>query len=81
MDKLLTPGEAWDDFWMNVKPAIWEGITPKERNALQQARRAAEGRVKIKGKIVPLGDRRLRAILEQYAPQRYTFEIYIRLNK
>lgn len=80
MSYFLTPAEAWADFWEHVRPVIWENLTPSERQALQQARRAAEGKIVRKGRVVQLGHRRLQYFLQRYAPERYTFEMYIRVN-
>lgn len=78
----MTQNEAWNDFWNNVRPAIWQDLKTADRNTLQQARRAAEGKVKDgKGRAVPLGIRRLKRILDTYAPGRYRFETYIIINQ
>ncbi len=79
--ELLTPQQAWRDFdeWIS-EPHRWQALKPADRNRIRVARHAADGKLIRAGKVVGLGDRRLRALLEKYAPDRYTFEIYIRIN-
>jgi len=87
MVKSMTIQEAWEDFdrWIYTAPEPhtpirWDALTAGDRNRIRVARYAAHGKLKRKGKVVPLGVRQLQAILERYAPGRYRFEAVIYLN-
>lgn len=70
MEKQLTPAEAFADFlkWVH-ESGTWGNLDTAERNRIITARRDAEGKRGIK-----LKDTRIRAILNDYAPDRYRFE-------
>lgn len=68
MDKKhLTPLEAWDDFYSWFQA---DGKTPNEIVLAEYTRRA---KLKVRGKTKALGEKRIRRLLEKYAPGRYTF--------
>ena len=74
--KILNKDQAWQDFAQNVKPEIWSDLSVSERNGIQQAEKDFENRrIDIRGKPVNLGMRRVKTILEKYAPDRYEIEI------
>lgn len=62
----LNPLEAWDDFYLNFK---CEGNTPNEIVLAEYTRRGK----KISGKVKNLGERRIKRLLEKYAPGKYQF--------
>jgi hypothetical protein len=66
MDRTLTPLEAWDDFVSVVVPTLPKPI-PLE---IQHARYARHRR----GTFDALGSKRIKRLLEKYAPDRYTFQ-------
>lgn len=66
--KHLTPLEAWADFW--------QGYTPPNRmpNDLAVAQLTLKGKLKQpSGHIKTLGAKRIKSLLEKYAPGKYTF--------
>lgn len=66
MERLLTLGEAWSDFfaWIKTQEA-WAKIPRNQKQYLYKADSdLASGR---------LGQRRIRGILSKYAPDRYEF--------
>ena len=63
----LSPLEAWDDFYLNFK---CEGNTPNEIVLAEYTRR---GKLKVNGKTKHLGEKRVRRLLEKYAPGKYHF--------
>ncbi len=76
--KILTPAEAWADFWTNVRPTFWKWsvMSDQMRNDLTVANRTAEGKVSRIGKdgvrrVVNLGPRRMERIFAYYAPGRF----------
>lgn len=76
--KILTPEEAWEDFWTNVRPTFWKwgAVSDRMRNDLIVANRTARGLVSRIGKdgvkrVVSLGPRRMERIFAYYAPGRY----------
>ena len=74
--EILNKDQAWQDFAQNVKPAIWGSLTYAERNAIQQAEKDFRNqRIDIRGKPINLGMKRVKDILEKYAPERYDIEI------
>jgi len=69
MEKQLTPLEAFADFLTWVKASgTWGGLTTEERNRIITARRDAAGK-----RGIELKSTRIRAILSDYAPNRYRF--------
>lgn len=63
-ERIITTLEAWDDFEKTILPTLrerWEVM-----NVINQARRD-----RAKGL---LGDKRIKRILTDYAPERYRFE-------
>jgi hypothetical protein len=77
----LTPSEAWEDFVENVLPSI-----PTTKNSTLKVAKATHlGRVRDKnGNVKTLGLKRIKAILETYAPGRYQFhegEPWFEINK
>ncbi len=74
--EILNKDQAWQDFAQNIKPGIWGNLTYAERNAIQQAEKDFRNqRIDIRGKPVNLGMKRVKDILEKYAPERYDIEI------
>lgn len=65
--KHLSPLEAWDDFYKNFK---CEGNTPNE---LVLAEYTNKQKLIVNGKTKRLGEKRIRRLLEKYAPGKYTF--------
>lgn len=63
----LTPLEAWDDFYLNFERA---GRTPNEIAVAEHTRR---GRHVVNGKAKTLGAKRIRRLLEKYAPGKYRY--------
>jgi len=63
----LAPLEAWDDFYTNFK---CEGNTPNEIILAEYTRRE---KLTIKGRTKTLGEKRIKRLLEKYAPGKYRF--------
>lgn len=90
-DTPLTPSEAWHDFWENVRPGFWNNskMTKELKNELIVADRTVRGltlRPNKDGKmvVVNLGLRRMKRLLDLYAPGRYELhaaEPYFTLRK
>lgn len=71
----MSPLEAWADFygWMKSRQQAGDiGHIPKD---VQEAHYANMGRRKH-----PLGERRIRALLTKYAPERYEFRTAVILH-
>lgn len=66
MDKVITPNEAWDDFfvWIKTQPA-WAAMALKDKQYIYRANSD-----RAKGWVI---DRRIKTILEKHAPARYEF--------
>ena len=62
----LNPLEAWDDFYRDFK---CEGNKPNELVLAEYTRRGGL----INGKPKTLGEKRIRRLLEKYAPGKYQF--------
>ena len=65
--KHLSPLEAWEDFYKNFK---CEGNMPNE---LVLAEYTNKQKLIVNGKTKRLGEKRIRRLLEKYAPGKYTF--------
>lgn len=65
--KHLGPLEAWDDFYRNFQR---EGNTPNEIVVAEYTRR---GKLVVRGKTKTLGVKRIRRLLEKYAPGKYEY--------
>lgn len=64
----LTPAQAWADFEKTILP----GIKAPDAN-LRKAIQTGKGKVVRAGKAVALGPRRIKRLLDQYAPGVYEF--------
>ena len=64
--KHLTPLEAWDDFYKNFER---DGKTPNEIVLAEYTRRGGW----FNGKTKNLGERRIKRLLDKYAPGKYQF--------
>ena len=68
MDEIpFTPLEAWDDFYQNFERV---GRTPNEISVAEHTRR---GRNIVNGKPKTLGAKRIRRLLDKYAPGKYQY--------
>lgn len=75
MEITLTPHQAWDDFykWMQERRDAGDfGQIPKQ---VQEAQYAYTGKRRY-----GLGEKRIRALLERYAPERYEFRTAVILK-
>lgn len=76
MKKQLTPVEAFQDFLIWVKASgHWQVLTKQERNKVITARRDMEG------KRATLGEKRIKNILDKFAPGRYTWTVQVEINE
>ena len=76
MKKQLTPVEAFHDFLIWVKVSgHWQSLTKQERNKVITARRDMEG------KRAKLGEKRIKNILDTFAPGRYTWSVQVEINE
>ena len=66
MDKVITPNEAWDDFfvWIKTQPA-WAEMSLRDKQYIYKANTH-----RLQGWVI---DRRIKTILEKHAPARYEF--------
>jgi hypothetical protein len=76
MIREITPLEAWADFWKWIRlpdnSAVWAGLSRAQKQYLYKANIHAGGGV--------LGEKRIRALLERYAPERYEFRTSVILH-
>ena len=64
---VMTFSEAWADFWEHIHEAgVWTALAQKEKSALINANKAAQGRHRA-----ALGVKRMRKMFERYTPGRY----------
>ena len=68
MDKHLTPAEAWADFLQHMEQRKNNGEISRIPKDVQEGKYAAEG-LRRHG----LGEKRIKRLLEKYAPERYEF--------
>jgi len=76
--EITNESQAFQHFIENNLPQgeAWKALSLKERNKICVARKDASGeRTDKKGNTVALGMKRVKDILEQYAPGRYEIEI------
>ena len=68
--------QAWEHFWENVKPAIWESLNKSQKNKLIVADRDTRGLrtdSRNKEKKLKLGPIRIERLLNEFAPNKYRF--------
>ena len=64
---VMTFAEAWADFWAHIhKAGVWAALAQKEKSALINANKAAQGRHRA-----ALGVKRMQKMFERYTPGRY----------
>lgn len=69
MKKRYSPAEAWADFEKEILPTIEAPAAE-----LRKAKQTAEGKVvKPNGTVVSLGSKRIKRLLDKYAPGVYQF--------
>lgn len=61
--------QAWRDFFDNVRPGIWAGLSREDRRTINTAERDYWGK---RGKV--LGADRVEGLLGRFAPGRYVVE-------
>lgn len=76
--KHMDAKEAWRDFFDNVRPNIWDGLTRNERRDINTAERDYNGlRRYPNGSAIQLGPERVARLLERFAPGRYGVEYLV----
>ena len=65
--------QAWRDFYDNVRPGIWAGLSKNERRDISTAERDYHGK---RGKV--LGAGRVEGLLGRFAPGVYGVERVVR---
>lgn len=76
MTNIMDERAAWRDFYDQVRPVIWAGLSRKDRRDVNTAERdfyerRRDGRT---GKLIKLGPERVARLLERLAPGVYVIE-------
>ena len=71
--------QAWQDFYEQVRPVIWENLSRNDRRDINTAQRDFLGQRRDRGgAVITLGPERVARLLERFAPGRYRVERVVR---
>lgn len=75
----LDARQAWQDFYLHVRPVIWDNLSRNYRRDINTAQRDFLGQRRDRGgAVINLGPERVARLLERFAPGRYGVERLVR---